>query len=67
MRARLSGDDGKTWGDEITLRDDGAGRDIGYPQTVQREDGKIVTVYYFQDHEQPERYIAATIWEAPAP
>ena len=66
MRARLSSDGGKTWGDEITLRDDGAGRDIGYPQTVQREDGQIVTIYYFQDHEQPERYIAATIWEAPA-
>lgn len=67
MRARISIDEGKTWGEEIILRDDGAGRDIGYPRTVQREDGKIVTIYYFQDHHQPERYIAATIWEAPAP
>ncbi|MCC6699167.1 MAG: exo-alpha-sialidase [Candidatus Hydrogenedentes bacterium] len=67
MRARISSDEGKTWGDEIILRDDGAGRDIGYPRTVQREDGKIVTIYYFQDRQQPERYIAATIWEAPAP
>ncbi|MDZ4857618.1 MAG: sialidase family protein, partial [Candidatus Hydrogenedentes bacterium] len=56
MRARVSSDDGKTWGDEIHLRDDGAGRDIGYPRTSQRPDGALVTVYYYHDKEQPERY-----------
>ncbi len=65
IRARLSRDAGTTWGPELTLRDDGAGRDLGYPRTVQRPDGKIVTVYYFQDNLSPERYIAATIWDAP--
>jgi hypothetical protein len=65
MRALLSADDGASWGPEITLRGDGAGRDLGYPRTVQRPDGKIVTVYYFQDAVAPERYIAASIWEAP--
>jgi len=65
MRARISDDGGKTWGDEIHLRDDGAGRDIGYPRTVQRADGALVTIYYYHDAEQPERYIAATIWRAP--
>lgn len=64
MRARISGDGGKTWGEEIHLRDDGSGRDLGYPRTVQRPDGAIVTMYYYQDAEQPERYIAATIWRA---
>jgi hypothetical protein len=67
IRARIGGDGGKTWGDEIHLRDDGAGRDMGYPRTVRRLDGRLVTVYYFEDAEQPERYIAATIWEAPRP
>lgn len=62
--AKLSSDNGRTWGPEITLRNDGAGRDIGYPRTVQRRDGKVVTVYYFQDAQTgPERYIAATIWD----
>lgn len=65
IRARLSSDDGVTWGPEIVLRDDGAGRDLGYPRAVQRPDGKIVTVYYFQDGASPERYIAATLWDAP--
>ena len=64
MCAKLSSDGGRTWGDEIILRDDGGGRDLGYPRSVQRQDGKIVTVYYFWDTKTgPERYIAATIWD----
>jgi hypothetical protein len=35
-----------------------------YPRTVQRRDGKIVTVYYFHDRPKSDRYIAATIWDA---
>jgi hypothetical protein len=63
IRARLSSDGGRNWSRQITLRDDGGGRDIGYPRSVQRSDGKIVTVYYFHDRPTSERYIAATIWE----
>lgn len=66
MRARLSADGGHTWGKEIVLRDDGGGRDLGYPRSVQRKDGKIVTVYYFHDQPKGDRYIVATIWEPPA-
>lgn len=62
MRARLSEDEGKTWAPEITLRE-GGGRDIGYPRTVQRPDGKIVTIYYIHDRPTSERYIAATLWD----
>jgi hypothetical protein len=61
--AKLSRDNGKTWSKPIVLRNDGAGRDIGYVRSVQRQDGKVVTVYYFQDKEQPERYIGCTIWD----
>ncbi len=60
--AKLSNDNGKTWSRQIVLRNDGAGRDIGYVRSVQRPDGKVVTIYYFQDKEQPERYIGCTIW-----
>ena len=62
MRARLSSDGGQTWDREISLRGDGGGRDIGYPRSVQRADGKVVTVYYFHDKPKSDRYIAATIW-----
>jgi hypothetical protein len=64
MRAKISEDQGRTWGEEIVLRDGGGDHDLGYPRTIQREDGKIVTVYYFNDSPDSERYVAATIWDA---
>jgi hypothetical protein len=62
IRARISSDEGKTWGKEIPLRTDGGTWDLGYTRTVQRPDGKMVTIYYFNDSKDTERYIAATIW-----
>ena len=62
IRARISKDEGKTWGDEIILRNDGGAWDLGYTRSLQRSDGKMLTVYYFNDHEDTERYIGATIW-----
>ncbi|HQO33832.1 MAG TPA: exo-alpha-sialidase, partial [bacterium] len=63
IRARISKDEGQTWDPEIILRCDGASWDLGYPRTVQRPDGKCVTVYYFHHPDQPERYIGCTIWD----
>jgi hypothetical protein len=63
IRARISKDEGQTWGRERILRADGASWDLGYPRTVQRADGKCVTVYYFHHPDQEERFIAATIWD----
>jgi hypothetical protein len=63
IRARLSEDGGKSWGDVIHLRDDGSVSDLGYPRTIQRPDGTLVTTYYFHDHPDTERYIAATLWK----
>lgn len=67
---RFSADEGDTWGEEIVVRDDGANSDAGYPRMVQRPDGKLVVVYYWnhalQDEEAPWRYIAATIFDPEA-
>jgi len=64
IRARLSSDGGRTWGDELALRDDGLSTDVGYVRSLQRPDGKVVSLYYFCDAATgPERYIAATIWD----
>lgn len=63
IRARVSKDQGRTWGNEIILRKDGGAWDLGYTRSVQRPDGKIVTVYYFNDKADTERYIGATIWD----
>ncbi len=64
MCAKLSNDDGQSWSDEMVLRNDGGNRDLGYARSVQRPEGRVVTVYYFWDQTTgPERYIAATIWD----
>ncbi|MBD2865594.1 sialidase family protein [Paenibacillus oceani] len=46
--------------DEIVLRDDGPGMDIGYSHAVQLPDGRILIVYYFYDRADGRRYIAGT-------
>lgn len=63
IRAKISNDEGKTWGDEIILRDDAFHWDIGYPRMVQRSDGKLLTIYYYSTKEHPEQHLEATIWD----
>jgi hypothetical protein len=66
IQARISADEGRTWSRTILLRGNGRTFDIGYPRTVQRPDGKLVTIYYFTTNERPEMHIAATIWDPAA-
>ena len=63
IRARISADGGSSWLPERVLRGDARDWDLGYTRSVQRADGKVVTVYYYNDASGPERYIAATIWD----
>jgi hypothetical protein len=68
VRVRLSEDDGKTWGREQVLRDDGGSWDLGYPRVVEHEPGKLLTVYYMNRKDDPiqmnggVRHIAQTIF-----
>ena len=65
--ARISSDRGRSWSDEIVIREnDGANEDIGYPRVVKRSDGKLVITYYWNhalEDKPPYRYIASTIWD----
>ena len=64
IAGRLSSDQGQTWSDEFVIRSDPANRDLGYVRSIQRPDGKVVSVYYISEKETgPERYIGATIWD----
>jgi len=65
IRAVFSSDEGATWGHEYVLRRGAGEPDLGYTRTVQRPDGKLVTVYYWLDDPRSERFIAATIWSVP--
>ena len=70
IAVKVSSDGGRTWSDETVLRADGASGDIGYPRMVQRPDGKLVVVYYWNNElledRAPNRYIAATIFDPAA-
>lgn len=63
--ARLSGNDGETWGDEILLRSGGVNGDMGYVRAVLRGDGAVAAMYYFNDAPggDGERFIEATVWQ----
>jgi hypothetical protein len=62
--ARLSSDEGKTWGSPIRLART-LGSDCGYPSSVQRADGRIVTAYYAKQSPICDHYhMGVVIWEA---
>jgi hypothetical protein len=44
--ARVSDDHGQTWSDPLTISDDAISGDLGYPSTVELDDGTLVTVWY---------------------
>ncbi len=66
IRAVISNDEGLTWDTDqvVVLRNDGAGYDLGYPRSMQLDDGTILTVYYFTDDEQVT-HVACTRWRVP--
>ena len=54
VRAYLSENEGDTWDveNQIVLSDDGLDRDVGYPSTVELDDGRLLTVYYWHGEDQ---------------
>lgn len=64
IRACTSSDNGLSWNtrDEIILRLDGGGWDIGYPSTVQLNSSKLLTAYYFYTSKNKTRRIECTKW-----
>jgi len=66
VAAKLSDDEGRTWGEPMTLVDDLVSYDCGYPSSIQRVDGRIVTAYYANGSSNHSRYHMGTIiWTPP--
>lgn len=59
---RLSNDEGRTWSEPLRLADfEGDG---GYPSSIQRPDGEVVTVYYAKKTKAHDGYqMAVAIWD----
>lgn len=63
IRAIVSEDGGSTWGPEIIVRDDGGSWDLGYPIAWELEPGRIGTIYYFNDRDDPIQVKSnSTLW-----
>lgn len=64
QRAVLSDDNGKTWDTdyEFILRDDAPNADLGYPATVELDDGQLATVYYQCERDGAKPVIMLTRW-----
>lgn len=61
-QARLSDDHGETWSDPLVITDDGAGGDLGYPSTVELDDGRLLTVWYERLKSSPHAVLRQAIW-----
>lgn len=63
IRACFSRDEGETWDvqTEVAIRSDFTNMDIGYPESIQLADGRILTVYYYNLFNK--YYIGGTYWK----
>ena len=65
-QARLSKDNGRTWSEAMTISDDGDAGDLGYPSTVELDDGTLVTVWYERLKSSPYAVLRQANWRLPA-
>ncbi|HWA99176.1 MAG TPA: sialidase family protein [Pirellulales bacterium] len=65
---RFSSDEGRNWSKSMTLIDDLLTSDSGYPSSIERADGAIVTAYYASAVAAHQRYhMGVAIWMPPPP
>jgi len=62
-QARVSEDNGKTWGDGMIVSGDGPGGDLGYPSTVELADGTLLTVWYESMKGVPHAVLRQARWQ----
>ena len=65
-QVRLSDDEGLSWSEPILISGDGAGGDLGYPSTVQLEDGTLITVWYERMKANPRAVLRQARWSLPS-
>lgn len=62
VRACFSRDNGETWDiqAEVAIRSDFMNWDIGYPESLQLADGRVLTVYYYNQFNK--YYVGGSFW-----
>jgi sialidase-1 len=61
-QARISGDEGATWSEPFAISEDGIGGDLGYPSTVELDDGSFVSVWYEKMADSPMAQLRQAHW-----
>lgn len=65
IMAMISSDNGKSWEKDIRLYENEVSDDIGYPSTVELEDGTLLTVFYAKEKNEDDPCVIMQIkWKA---
>ena len=66
IRAIVSKDNGESWSNEIELTSGGVDWDFGYPATIERGNGELLTVYYQKlSADKKNTALKEVIWTIP--
>ena len=60
--ATISYDEGKTWSEPFVIDGDAENGDMGYPSSIEMEDGSIFTIYYQHEQKGENNYVKYTHW-----
>ncbi len=66
IQARVSDDQGETWSEPMAIYSEGTGGDLGYPSTVEMNDGSFVTVWYEHGKASPHAQLRQARWSLEA-
>lgn len=61
-QARISSNSGRTWSDAMILDDKGYSSDLGYPSTVELDDGSLLSVWYERLASSPRAVLRQAHW-----
>ncbi len=61
-QARQSEDHGRTWSEPMAISADGVSGDLGYPSTVQLDDGSLLSVWYENMADSPNAVLRQARW-----
>ena len=62
IEAMFSYDGGETWDTDNFIYNDKVNNDLGYPSTVELEDGSLITVFYAKEKSDGPCVIMQTHW-----
>jgi len=62
-QARFSADEGVTWSEPVIVSGDGIGGDLGYPSTVEMDDGSFVSLWYEKLADSPMAQLRQARWK----